>query len=348
MLKPAVSLTAPRPRKPQRARDKHPQRGPAGLPRPSIVIPRSYYRVSNRFGAAETAVGVATLLVVLAGLPVVARLGWYALYLLFLPVLGASSQKLALLMREAAHGTLFTIQPANRIVGLTCGALLGQNAVEVAREDRDHFRYCGTALDRANPYLSSLARAPRRELVTYLLLPLTGYPFLRAVTARGGLLGDLIRRRPSDAPSDGRHETPFWQRLALFVFVQAGVALIATGFGRYWPLALAYPVSAATLGLFFGRVRTFCEHAAVLRKQGQCTVRSHAPNFVDRVFFYTVNMNFHVERHLYPQIPASNLRLVHRDLAHASYFGEGMVSPSILRTVLRCLNHAQQATARDP
>ena len=54
----------------------------------------------------------------------------------------------------------------------------------------------------------------------------------------------------------------------LILAVQLAMAWLATGFGRWWLLAVAYPVSATTLGLFFSRVRAFCEHVSAHRRQG--------------------------------------------------------------------------------
>ena len=117
--------------------------------------------------------------------------------------------------------------------------------------------------------------------------------------------------------------------------------MLASGFGRHPWLVLAYPVTAATFGLFFSRVRAFCEHVRLDRHVGECSVRSHLPNPVDRLFFYTLNMNLHVEHHLFPQVPACHLPAVRQHLQDIGYLQPAMTSRFILGTIAGVLGHAR-------
>jgi fatty acid desaturase len=87
------------------------------------------------------------------------------------------------------------------------------------------------------------------------------------------------------------------------------------------------------LGLFLSRLRTFCEHDGAAATPGSCFVRSHEPNAIDRLFFYTLNFNYHVEHHLYPQVPSHQLPAVHEVLVRSSYFDITTRSTSIVGTV---------------
>ena len=113
-------------------------------------------------------------------------------------------------------------------------------------------------------------------------------------------------------------------------------------------MVLAYPVTAATFGLFFSRVRAFCEHVRLDWHDGECSVRSHLPNPIDRLFFYTLNMNLHVEHHLFPQVPACHLPRVRGQLEDAGYLRPAMTSRFILGTIAGVLADARARRRRTP
>jgi fatty acid desaturase len=115
---------------------------------------------------------------------------------------------------------------------------------------------------------------------------------------------------------------------------------VATGAGAYPILAAVFPLSAVTLGLFFSRTRAFCEHVSATRAADACFARSHEPNVFDRVFFYTLNMNLHVEHHWFPQIPARNLPRLRRLLNERGCLSGDMTSGSLLGTIAAVLRQA--------
>jgi fatty acid desaturase len=278
------------------------------------------------------------LVALVASLPVITDLGWWWSYAIVVPLLGAASYKVTVLMHECGHRTMFRSRRANRVVGLVCGALLGVNFDTVAKAHWDHHRLCGTDEDTGdNDYLTLQFAAPS-TLVRHLLMPLTGVTFARM------LLGGLAPTREKNGGEAGGSFSHAGV-LASIVAVQLALAWLATGFGRWWLLALVYPLSAMTLGLFFSRVRAFCEHVSAFREPGACSVRTHVPNWFDRCFFYTLNMNYHVEHHLYPQIPACRLPVIHRELAGVGYFDRHTLSTSIAGTIRRCLADARSLNA---
>lgn len=60
-------------------------------------------------------------------------------------------------------------------------------------------------------------------------------------------------------------------------------------------------------------------------------VRSHKTNLFDRMFFYTLNFNYHVEHHLYPQLPCCHLPKLQHAMTEAGK--APLISPSIFSTI---------------
>lgn len=315
-----------------------PYRRALSIDPPATTVQKSYLQPSVGF-AVRGAVAILGMLVgLVALLPIAAALGHWWLYVLIIPLLGAASYKVTVLMHECAHRTLFRNRRVNRSLGHLCGALVATRFVPFAKAHWQHHLLCGSDDDSGDNDYLTLQHAPPARLVRHLLTPLTGVTFARTLLAREK---DEEAQPAHQTPADRPPFLDALPSLILIVATQASLAWLATGFGRWWALALVYPATGATLGLFFSRVRAFCEHVSAHRQPGECSVRTHVPNWFDRCFFYTLNMNFHVEHHLYPQIPACHLPAVHRDLVRGGYFGPTTLSHSILGTIRRCLADAR-------
>jgi fatty acid desaturase len=268
-----------------------------------------------------------------------------------LPVIGAYVYKLTILMHECCHRTLFRSKWLNDRIGLVCGGFLVTSYDGFCRAHWQHHRHCGTEEDGEESDYLTLQDASPARLALHLLKPLLG---VQAARMAWGAVGAIVGRMATpaaaptaalDAPASGDRTSgqpasrphvaivsPVAQ-LAAIAACQGMLALLATGGGRHLWLALAYPITAGTFGLFFSRVRAFCEHVRLDRHLSECSVRSHLPNPLDRLFFYTLNMNLHVEHHLFPQVPACHLPRVRLHLQEAGYLQPAMTSRFILGTI---------------
>ena len=324
-----------------------------GLVRPvGVHVPRDWYVPSDAFGWRAVVVLFGVLLGALASLPwLVDRWGLLAMAPV-LPLIGAYVYKLTILMHECCHRTLFRARPTNDFVGLVCGGVLVTSYDAFCRAHWQHHRHCGTEEDGEESDYLTLQDASASGLVLHLLKPLLGVQAarmalaaLRAIVGRRGAGGGP----PAAAAPQARPRAPIVSpaaQIGAIVACQLGIALLATGFGRHPWLALVYPATAATFGLFFSRVRAFCEHVRLDRHVGECSVRSHLPNPIDRTFFYTLNMNLHVEHHLFPQVPACHLPRVREHLRDIGYLQPAMTSRSILGTIAWVLGDARRRRRR--
>jgi fatty acid desaturase len=100
--------------------------------------------------------------------------------------------------------------------------------------------------------------------------------------------------------------------------IQALIAILATGAGRYGILALLPLASTATFGLFFSQLRGVAEHGTVDATEAGC-VRSHAPHWLDRILLYDLHFNYHEEHHRRPQCSSCHLPAIHRASGDASH-----------------------------
>lgn len=314
-----------------------------GLVRPKgIKVSRELYVPDDAFGWRAVTVLFGVLLACVVALPyLVDRFGALGI-LPAAPVIGAYVYKLTILMHECCHRTLFRSRRVNDRVGLVAGGFLVTSYDAFCRAHWQHHRHCGTEDDGEESDYLTLQDAPPSRLVLHLLKPLLGVQAARITAA--AVLG--IVGRPAHGAQEAAEPvrrplvSPLAQVLSIAA-VQIALAAVATGFGRHLWLALVYPVTAATFGLFFSRVRAFCEHVHVHRHEGECSVRSHLPNPVDRLFFYTLNMNLHVEHHLFPQVPACHLPRIREQLEQAGYLTPAMTSRFILGTIAGVLADAR-------
>lgn len=320
-----------------------------GLVRPRDVrVPREWYVPSDTFGWRAVVVLLGVLLACVAALPWLVT--WWGPFAIVpvVPVIGAYVYKLTILMHECCHRTLFRARATNDRVGLLAGGFLATSYDAFCRAHWQHHRHCGTDEDGEESDYLTLQDAPPGRLVLHLLKPLLGAQAVRLVA---GAFRAIVAPRPSEAPGRRAPTAPIVSpaaQVASIAGVQALIVLLATGGGRHWWLAIVYPATAATFGLFFSRVRAFCEHVHIHRHEGECSVRSHLPNPVDRLFFYTLNMNLHVEHHLFPQVPACHLPRVREALEASGYLQPAMTSGSIAGTIAGVLADARDRQRRVP
>jgi fatty acid desaturase len=219
---------------------------------------------------------------------------------LILPI-GVLAYKLTIVLHDCAHMTLFRTRRYNRLVGRFVGFVLGTDFAQFQAQHFLHHRAFGQAIDPQGRDYLGLQHASRREVAWHLLRPLIGYNLFKLLAFQPPQAGDEAERR---------RRTPVSRRLGFLAgtaAVQGGIVLLATQGGAVWWNALLYPVAAATVALFLSQLRGFCEHVTPVPAEDEAFVRTHAPNLLDRLLFYGLNFNYHVEHHLYPAVPSCRL-----------------------------------------
>ncbi len=241
--------------------------------------------------------------------------------LVILPLLGASIYKLTIVLHDCSHFSLFAGKELNRKVGTICALLLGSDFETFRKAHWKHHKEYGNADDPQGRDYLGLQTSSRAHMLWHLVRPLFGYNLFKLASFQ---TASLTEKAPSPAlphavgERAARASHPLsregggglgWGLLpfAAMAAIQLALAFLATGFGQVWWLFPLYPVAAASFALFYSQTRGFCEHVAPVGHVGEAHVRSHLPNMFDKIFFYTLNFNYHVEHHYYPQIPSCHL-----------------------------------------
>jgi fatty acid desaturase len=217
---------------------------------------------------------------------------------LLMPLIGLFAYRISIVMHDCVHGTLFKTKRGNDIVGRLLGAITGIDFRKFSELHRKHHRIYGCPGDPQGFHYLGLKNASRIGFYSHLLKPLLGLNLLQ-VFRESHLHPKNIRRqwRSKDALT--------------VVTVQAAIALIVSGVGAYPWLILLPLASSITFGLFFSQLRGVAEHLAMGSTVEDFSVRSHAPHWLDRIFLYDLNFNYHREHHLHPHCPSRHLPAIH-------------------------------------
>lgn len=259
------------------------------------------------------------------------------------PLLGVYIYKITIVMHDCCHNTLFSNSKINTIVGMLCGAFLGTNYKTFTQYHWEHHKNYGYLNDPQKSDYLGLQSAGRKQIILHLLKPLLGLNlFQKLFQLNTALSEQMLIQQPSQFPkkTSRRKLSDAWLHLGLILVVHTSIIVFVTGFGRVWWLIFLYPLCAATFSLFFSQIRGFCEHIPSPNSHSERHVRTHLPNFIDSFLFYDLNFNYHLEHHLYPQVPSCHLPDIHLKLLPHGIHTKQTLSPSILQTIYNRITEA--------
>lgn len=243
------------------------------------------------------------------GLAMVVAARWPWTLPLAVAVVGTRQLGLFILMHDAAHGLLHPNRRVNDWVGRwLCSSSLG----EYRPYHLQHHRYVQQAED---PDLGLSAPFPitRDSLRRKLLRDLSGQTFFKQ------RLAPLFRRGqgPGNGPGGGvsplARDSQELVRGARFVVGNAlGLAVFATaGWGWLWLALWLLPM--ATWLPMVTRIRNIAEHALVARDEPDPLrqARTTHAGWIERALLAPYWVNFHLEHHLFTQLPCWKLPQAH-------------------------------------
>lgn len=268
---------------------------------------------------------------------------WAAIALI--PFIGAFTHKITLLVHDCSHFSLFQNKRTNIVVGWVLGAFIATNFESFRRVHWYHHGHLGEEEEPQALDYFGLKKSSSAALIWHLVKPLFGAHIGRSI-----LVVLPFRKSPSkgfEVDTDKGEFQVMWF-LLLVVIAQGILATLATGFGRVWWLVALFPFSAATFGLFCARVRSFCEHVPPLETGDEAFVRTHLPNWFDKLFIFDVNFSYHIEHHLYPKIASCYLPEIHNVLKKRGDIDSGMISPGIRFTLKNRIRQAGDPSLLSP
>ena len=239
-------------------------------------------------------------------------------------IIGTRQLGLFILMHDAAHGLLHPNRRINDAVARWfCSSSLG----EYRPYHLQHHRYVQQAED---PDLSLSAPFPiaRASLKRKLLRDLTGQTFYKQRIAP--LFAAATQR--SALERDSQELVRGWR----FVIGNAlGFAVFAVA-GLGWTWLLLWLLPMATWLPMVTRIRNIAEHALVGRDQPDPLrqARTTQANAVERALLAPYWVNYHLEHHLFTQVPCWKLPQAHALLQQRGITARMEVQPGYA-TVLR-------------
>ena len=223
-------------------------------------------------------------------------------------VMCAVAQGMLLWTHEASHFSLF---PNKRLNDLWCDLFFaGPVGISVAAyraKHMTHHAHLGTDKDEdGDPYHFNVKG--KRQLTLFFLKTLSGIVGAKVTFQK------YLGAGHNGAPA--QHITPRWLSLGITLVFNLGL--------------LGLCISAVAVGIALNVVRTVAEHQPedYPHYVGQAETamrpisRTTVPSFLEKWLLYQANFNYHVEHHLFPQVPQHNLKLLHDRLRSSGFYEE--------------------------
>jgi fatty acid desaturase len=241
-------------------------------------------------------------------------------------IIGTRQLGLFILMHDGAHGLL---HPNRRVNDWVARWLCSSSLGEYRPYHLQHHRYVQQAED---PDLGLSAPFPisRASLKRKLLRDLTGQTFYKQRIA------PLLVGAASDPASPLARNSQELVRGWRFVIGNAlGFALFAAA-GLWWVWLVMWLLPMATWLPLVTRNRNIAEHALVGRDQADPLrqARTTHANFIERALLAPYWVNYHLEHHLFTQVPCWKLPQAHALLRERGVTARMEVQPGYA-TVLR-------------
>jgi fatty acid desaturase len=241
------------------------------------------------------------------------------MWLAVLAVLGGRQLSLAILMHDAAHGTLFKRRWLNEVLAdYVCGSSINVDIKRYKRHHLIHHSKTGTGEDTD---LSLAAPFPttRASLARKFLRDLCGISGLKReyglLLMHLGLLRWTVANDIERLPQQGRRWHDYvrdaarnmWKYLA-FHAVLLGVLAAA---GHAWLYLAWVGAYLTTYGLYM-RIRSMAEHACTEQSTDMLrNTRTTRAGLLARATVAPLRVNFHIEHHLMPAVPYHRLPAMH-------------------------------------
>lgn len=241
-------------------------------------------------------------------------------FLAALVILGGRQLSLAIIMHEAAHGTLFKTRALNdRVADWLCARVIW---VDVARYREHHLRHHGHTGTDLDPDWSLARPFPTRRvsLLRKFLRDLTGLTGLKRLYGQFlmdiGVLHYTVAADVEVRPRAGRRWIDYaregLRNMSGMLLANAVLAGVLAACGQFWLFGVWWLANLTTYSLFM-RIRSLAEHACTERSRDMLrNTRTTRANWLARATVAPMRVNFHIEHHLMASVPYFRLPLAHR------------------------------------
>ncbi|HEU4374460.1 MAG TPA: fatty acid desaturase family protein [Telluria sp.] len=243
-------------------------------------------------------------------------------WLAALVILGGRQLSLAIMMHDAAHGTLFRTRWLNDVLAdYACGSAVGVDIRRYRQHHLVHHSKTGTALD-TDRSLSAPFPASRASLARKFLRDLSGISGLKReyglLLMHAGVLRWTVASDVAPLPQEGRTWRDYLGDTARNMWKPLALQLALFGILRaagHPLLYLAWIGAYLTTYSLFMRIRSMAEHACTEASTDMLrNTRSTRAGLLARATVAPLRVNHHIEHHLMPAVPYFRLPAMHRML----------------------------------
>ncbi len=223
-------------------------------------------------------------------------------WFLLLPVNGLLLISLFHFLHECIHDTPYKLILLNRLSGSLCGFLLFIPSEWFRYFHRDHHRY--TQVIGKDPELAAAKPATKIQWLTHL----TGFSVYKSLAA---VFRQYFINKEIEAfiPNRARAKVVKEVRAITLVYAILLVASVVSGTALlFWIWILPLLLGQPFLRLYLLAEHTLCEHSEDMLRN----TRTILSNPVVR--WFTWNMPFHTEHHVYPAVPFHKLPTLHKHI----------------------------------
>lgn len=260
-------------------------------------------------------------------------------------IIGGKQLGCAIIMHDASHYSLFTTKKLNNWIGNIFGAYPIFHNVEQYRPYHfQHHLATGTVED---PDLN-LVKAYPTKLLSLLrkffrdLIGLTGIKTEFGLFAMhlGFLkynLGNLIEKIPKEERTWKQIVENAYYNLRGPILVNLVLFLILFALGKSW-LYLLWVTALLTTYNFCLRVRSIAEHSVVDDTHDPYkNTRTTYANFIEKILFAPLNVNYHLEHHFLQNIPSYNTPIMHQKIKERGFYQHGLLKQNYFEIIKMAL-----------
>ncbi|MGB1318084.1 MAG: fatty acid desaturase family protein, partial [Flavobacteriales bacterium] len=262
--------------------------------------------------------------------------------ILALIVIGGKQLACAIIMHDTSHYALFRTKRANQLLGNIFGGY--PLFVDLTRYRPYHLSHHSHTGQDNDPDIGLTTGYPagKMSFTRKILRDLFGLTGLKAffglMLIQTGLLKfTLGGSKPEWLPAAERkglyHLVIFFKNMWKPLLVNTTIWLILWVLGAGW-LYLLWVVAYFTTYQFSLRIRSIAEHSVVPdRFNNHVNTRTTYANFIEKMLFAPLNVNYHAEHHLLMTVPSYNLPKMHKLLKERGYFEKGLLQPNYIEII---------------
>ena len=257
---------------------------------------------------------IATVLVIYSILPNTAT------FVLAVMIIGSRQLGLAILMHDAAHGTLFRSSKLNNLVGeWFCGSTIHAELGAYRRYHLRHHKHTQTS-DDPDLVLSAPFPISRASLLRKLFRDITGQTGLKLILLPR--IKNAIKKCGSGRHTDSEKYAQSFKSPSIVhpLYCNSVMFAIMMVFGDWWWWFAFWLLPLLTWFQVVVRLRNIAEHAGIEFSSSKLqNVRTTSVNFLTQLFVAPYWVNYHLEHHLMMYVPCWRLSKMHKILVSKGY-----------------------------